>query len=211
MKCVIIANGDFDNTSSYRNIFNEANYIICADGGAKHLKRMGIVPDVILGDLDSISRDDELFFRARNVRFEKFPSRKDDTDTGLATDLALSLKPTEITYLGTIGSRMDHTLANIGLLKKGIEAGAAVKMVNEKNEIHLIKTAIELSGQPGDILSILPLTEKVEGITLEGLEYPLHNATLCLGSTLGISNVFVGEKARITIKVGLLLVIKSKD
>lgn len=211
MKCMIIANGDLDPAWLSRTLFNDTDYIICADGGAKHLRRLGISPNVVLGDMDSISADDERFFKSKNVRFERFPPKKDDTDTALATDLALSLKPDEITYLGVTGSRLDHTLANIGLLLKGLNAGVTVKIINENNEIHLINRAIEISGHPGDTLSILPLSETVEGICLEGLEYPLRNATLHLGTTQGISNVFIGSQASISITAGLLLVIKSSD
>ncbi len=211
MKCLIIANGELDILNFTRNILNEADHIICADGGANHLRRLGILPDVILGDLDSINMEDREYFEARNVRFETFPPRKDDTDTALATELALSMNPTEITYLGATGSRLDHTLANIGLLRKGLEAGVDVKIVNQKNDIRLMNRTLEISGTSGDTLSILPMTETVKGIRLEGLEYPLHDATLHLGSTRGISNVFVKSVARITIESGLLLVIKARD
>lgn len=211
MKCLIIANGELDLTAPIRNLLKEADFIICADGGAAHLRRLGILPDVILGDLDSINREDREYFDARNVRFETFPPQKDDTDTALATELALTMNPTAITYLAATGSRLDHTLANIGLLIKGLEAGVDVKIVNAKNDIRLMNRALEISGTPGDTLSILPMTETVEGICLEGLEYPLQNATLYLGSTRGISNVFVKPVARISIKSGLLLVIKARD
>lgn len=211
MKCLIVSNGNIENYNFYKKIIIEADLIICADGGAKHLVNMGAIPHIVIGDLDSIDEKNRKLFVSKKVKFLKFPVDKDATDTELATDFALSKNPSEIIYIGTIGSRMDHTLANIALLKKLLEKDVFARIINENNEIYLIDKEIELYGNNGDFISILPLTEKVTGITLKGLKFPLHNAEIRLGSSLGISNSFVDKKATIKIQSGQLLVIKARD
>ena len=213
MNCVIVANGKIKTFQVYKKIFKKANIIIAVDGGTNHLFKMNVVPNVIIGDLDSIEPDIKEYYRKKKVEFVTYPPKKDFTDTELAIDYALKLKPNFITLIGFLGSRFDHSLANIFLLKKIANSKIKAKIVNKKNEIFCIEgeDSLEIEGGKGDFLSIIPLTEKTEGIDLEGLEYPLINSTLNFSSTKGISNVFKRKEATIKIKKGLLLVIKSKD
>jgi len=211
MKILIISNGSITDYNFYNNIIKRVDFIICADGGAKHLKKIGIIPNIIVGDLDSIDEKDINYYKSKDVEFLKFPVNKDATDTELATEVALSLHPTDIIYIGTLGSRMDHTLANIFLLVKLLNLNIKGKIINENNEIFIIKNEIEISGSRDEFLSIIPITNFVRGITLSGLEYPLNNANIKLGSSIGISNQFKNDIARIKIQEGLLIVIKSKD
>ncbi len=211
MKCIIIANGEIRDDDFSARVIAGGDFTICVDGGARHLERMGIVPDAVIGDLDSIGEKEKLHLEQKGVRFHRYPPRKDDTDTALAVELALSKEASDITFLGTTGSRLDHTLCATFLLKRILDAGVGGRVVNENNTIYMVKERIELSGDPGDILSILPVTEEAVGVFLEGLEYPLTNATIPFGSSIGISNRFTGTKAAIRIRDGLLLVIRSKD
>jgi len=159
MKCAIIANGNINNYKKCKRILNSTNYIICADGGAKHLRHMNVVPDVIIGDMDSIDDESRLFFQTKNVSTVKFPEKKDQSDSELATNLALSLNPSHVVYLGVTGSRIDHTLINIFLLKNFIEGSCQASIIDDNNEIYLIKDRITLIGRKGNNLSHL-ITEQ---------------------------------------------------
>jgi thiamine pyrophosphokinase len=211
MKCVIIANGDLEYTSDIHRVIKDAKLIISADGGAGHLRALNIVPHVMIGDFDSIFPADKLFFKEKQVRILTFSSRKNHTDSELCVSWALKNNATDITLLGVIGTRMDHTLANIFLLKKLSERHIPARIINKNNEIHIVTDFIEIKGQPGDFLSIIPVTEKVTGITLKGLEYSLVNATVEMGSSLGVSNSFKGDTASVSIEKGVLIVTKSTD
>lgn len=211
LTAVIVSNGDMADYSYYRSCFDRAGLIICADGGAYHLRRCGIKPDVLLGDLDSISREDLAWFEKEGVCIERFPAEKDMTDTELAVEYAAAKGYTELILAGSLGTRMDHSLANVFMLKRMLDKGIRGRIVNERNEIVLIRDRIRLEREEGMKVTLLPLTEKVEGVTTSGLYYPLDNATLELGSSWGVSNEFSSDTAEITIHSGLLLVMKARD
>ena len=211
MNGLIICNGEIRDFSFYKKYFNKADLVICADGAAYHMSRFGVVPHILIGDFDSITTDEYNHFLRQGVKIKKFPAEKDKTDTELAVEYALDAGCREITLIGAVGSRIDHTLSNVFLLKKIVESGACGWIVDEKNQLTLIKKNITLVKEHNEKVSILPLSEKVEGITTKGLYYPLCNATLVHGSSRGISNEFTGVTAEITVKKGLLLVLKSSD
>lgn len=211
MKCAIISNGDINDYVFAKKQIQHYDLIICADGGAKHALAMDIVPHVIVGDLDSIDENMIAYFQKNHVQFCKFPPNKDYTDTELAIDYALNKKVKEITFLGAIGSRMDHTIANITLLLSLLNKGVQARILDEHNEIMAGNGHMEIEGQIGEYVSIIPLSEKVEGVTLKGLKYPLVNATIPMGASIGVSNRFVKTKAEVTVKNGKILLIKSKD
>ncbi|MCP3872344.1 MAG: thiamine diphosphokinase [Desulfobacteraceae bacterium] len=211
MKCVIIANGALEYTDSTISLIKNAQLIISADGGARHLRALNINPHVMIGDFDSIHPDDKIFFEQKKVKTISFPLKKDHTDSELCVSWAIDNNATDITLLGVTGTRMDHTLANIFLLKNLAQKNIPARIMNKHNEIHVVTDFIELIGQPGNLLSIIPATEKVSGITLEGLEYPLVNAEIKMGSSLGISNYFKKEIASVSVKKGILIVTKSED
>lgn len=211
MKCVIIAGGDLDHSGKIHDLIRECSLIICADGGAGHLRRMNILPHVLMGDFDSIRARDKAFFEARDVTVFSFPPQKDKTDSELCIDYALEKNATDITLLGFTGTRMDHTMANIFLLKKLSRRNIPARIIDRTNEIHVVTQSICLEGRPGEYVSIVPISETVRGITLKGLAYPLTDATIEMGSSLGISNIFEEKTATISIKTGTLIVTKSKD
>lgn len=214
MKCIIVSNGDICDYNFYKDILKDSDYIICADGGAKHLIKMNIFPNLVIGDFDSISEEDKSIFIEKNVEFYKFPTNKDATDTELALDFALSKGPSELVFLGALGNRMDHTIANVNLLKKLLDNKVKGKIINENNEIYLLNeenNKIIFSDTKNYYFSIVPMSSDVNGVTLEGFKYPLENACIPLGSTLGISNEANKDSVMIKLKEGLLLVIKARD
>ena len=212
MEVVIIANGEINDLQYIQKIIQD-KYIICADGAAKYLRQINMVPDLLVGDFDSISSDDLLWMKSKKVNYEKFPPRKDQTDTELALEYAFKIlpKPRSIVIVGGLGSRWDHSLANIMLLNNILDQGIEGKIISDNDEIILAETNISINGEIGELLSIIPLTSVVKGITLEGLEYPLQNRDIKISSTLGISNVFTAKVAKIFIEKGRLLIIKTKE
>ncbi len=211
MKCVIIANGDLDHTKETLDWIRGAQLIISADGGARHLRALKISPHIMIGDFDSIHPDDQQFFKKKQVKTLSFSPKKDQTDTELCLSWALENNATDITFLGVTGSRLDHTLANIFLLQKLARQNIPARIINKNNQIHIVNRYLRIKGGPDDFLSIIPVTDKVIGVTLKGLEYPLSDQTIKRGSSLGVSNSFIETFASVSIKKGCLIVIKSKD
>ncbi len=211
MKCVIIAGGHLTPSERIKTILNQTETIICADSGARHLRSLGLLPHVLIGDFDSIDPDDLAFFRSHNVLEKKYPARKDQTDSEICVAWAAEHHASDITMLGATGSRLDHTLGNLFLLKKMADLNIRARIIDAHNDIYLVHDVLSLDGAPGDLLSILPLTRQASGITLTGLEYPAVDATFEMGRTIGISNCFAAAKVTITVKNGLLAVIKSQD
>jgi len=199
---------DFSLLNGY---FDNAGLVICADGGALHLKRFGIKPDILLGDFDSISQEVLHELELDDVEIIRYPVHKDKTDSELALEIAAERGCTEIILLGAMGTRMDHTLANIMLLKKLALSGIRGVIADEHNEIRLILEELSLEVDNNAKVSLIPAFGNVTGVTTKGLAYPLQDAVLEAGSTLGISNEFSGQTAEVHIKTGMLLVIKSKD
>ncbi len=208
---MIIANGDLEYSKDTIRIIRQAQLIICADGGARHLKTLKILPHVIIGDFDSMTPEDRLFFEEKKIQTISYPARKDETDSDLCISWALKNNATDISFLGATGTRLDHTFANIYLLKRLAELHIPARIINKNNTIHIVIDHIELKGRPGDFLSILPISEKAAGVTLKGLEYPLSDGVLEMGSSLGISNMFKKEIATVSVREGALMVIQSKD
>ena len=211
MKCIIAANGALTATEEILSQINSADMIIAADGGAGHLHRMNIIPDIIIGDLDSVSSDTLDFYKSKQVSLMPHPARKNQTDTELCIDYALERGCSEITFIGVTGHRLDHTLANVLLLRRLADHGIAARIIDAHNEIYLVLSDLIVRGAPGDLLSVIPVSETVTGLTLTGLEYPLTDKTLNMGTALGISNCFTGTQAAIHIDSGVVLVIKSRE
>ena len=172
---------------------------------------MNISPHVIIGDMDSIHPDARKFFEKNLIPIITHPSKKNSTDTDLCIDFAIKQGATTITLLGVTGHRLDHTLANIFLLRKLADLGVESRILDANNEIYLVMDHLKLKGKKGELLSVIPISDRVTGLTLTGLEYSLENASISMGSSLGISNYFRETYATISIATGVLLVTKSRD
>lgn len=192
--------------------------LIGADRGALFLVRHGLRPALALGDFDSVSQEElEEIRRFSEAADACDPIDKDWTDTELAFRHALDLepKPAEIVLLGALGTRFDHSLANVHLLQRASDAGIPCRIVDRNNEIRLVTGAGEgtVSVRRGRFrqVSLLPLSAQVTGITLAGFQYPLREATLRIGQSLGVSNVLLAEEGTVRVREGSLLVIQSVD
>ncbi|WP_099188054.1 thiamine diphosphokinase [Tepidibacter mesophilus] len=212
MKSLVIANGSMDDYDFYKNIIKE-NYdcIICADGASNHAYNMNITPDIIIGDLDSIDDKVKKHFIDKNIEFNKFPSKKDKTDTEICIDYAIDIGSKKIDFIGVLGNRMDHSLANINILYSLLKKGIKSRIINENNEIYITDNKIQITGKKGDIVSVVPIYSDVLGVTLKGLEYPLNNYNLKFSASIGVSNIMLDDKCEISLKSGCVLVIKSRD
>jgi thiamine pyrophosphokinase len=211
MNCVIFCGGVIEDYDSMKKYVQDAQMILCVDSGARHCRNLRIVPDYLIGDFDSISEEDYSALAQAGTSVMRFPSEKDMTDSELAIQVACEKGSRRITLLGAIGSRIDHILSNLFLLKKLTDLNVEGVIVNEKNEIRMIKDHIELKREKDIFVSLLPVAGNAVGVTTRGLYYPLENATLEVGSSWGVSNRVIDDTASVSVKDGYLLVIKSKD
>ncbi len=210
MRVNILVNGSYGDYNFCKDI-RECDFIICADNGLKHAKLLDIKPDFIIGDFDSLEGyilDD---YKKLGIKVQTLNPIKDKTDTECALDYAINLKATKVIIYGGIGSRFDHSLANVHLLEKLHCSEIKGEIRNENNTIYLVDNKIILDGNKNDIVSLLPFTEKVQGVYTSGLFYEVSDGTFELGRPYGVSNYMTQNKAIIKVGTGKLLVIKSRD
>lgn len=200
--CVIFCAAEFD---ALARPLAEDDFVIAADGGLRHTEKLGIVPQEILGDFDSLGYTPT----GANV----FPVEKDDTDAMLAVRRGLELGYREFVLYGSVdGSRLDHTVANFQTLQFLADRGAVGYLVGKDFLITVVKDgAIAFPAGCRGTVSVFCLGSDASGVTLEGLYYPLKNGTLTAGFPLGVSNHFTGEPARIAVGQGSLLVLWQRE
>lgn len=195
-------------------VVQENDMILGVDGGAIRILDQGIVPDMAIGDFDTIGEEGIWRLQQAGVKMEQYPSHKDLTDTEIAIEVAVALEPDEIILYGALGSRMDHTLANLQLLQKAQLAGVWMQIESKQNRVFLLSEQfpqVTISRDHFRFMSLLPMSEKVTGITLEGFMYPLHEATIEMGMAIGVSNEFLHETGTIALRQGKLFVMLTND
>lgn len=207
-RVIIFVNGNLSDLSRAKKIITKEDCLIAADGGVKHILKLGLIPNVVIGDLDSTPLPIQKKLERYDIEWVKYPIKKDKTDFELVIDYCLEKKFKEIIIFGIFGDRIDHLLANIFLLVKVQTENKSIKIkiIEGKKEIYILNNKITINGNIGDEVSIIPVSEKLVGITTEGLEYPLDNGQIIFGSTRGISNVMNKKIARISVKKGVALV-----
>ncbi|NLW39778.1 MAG: thiamine diphosphokinase [Tissierellia bacterium] len=211
MKALIVLNGKILDLNRLRVVGKEVDFILSADGGTNHCLEASLIPDLVVGDLDSISEESIQIIKKNGIPIEKFPVKKDKTDSELASDYVIDKGFKDITIMGAIGNRMDHTLANILLLTKLTEKGIKGRIIDGNNTIYLVEDELTLENQAGFYVSVIPITNSGILISLKGFEYELENTEIKFGSTLGISNRIVKNKGIVKVHKGRGLVIVSKD
>ncbi len=210
MKILILTNGSYGDYS-FCNLDESFDYIICADRGLDHARVLGIMPNLIVGDFDSTNEKDLMYFKEQGVQIEAFDTHKDETDTEIAVLRAIQKGGTEVTIYGGIGTRLDHSLGNIHLLYKLLKAGVKGKLMNPNNTIFLAEKYVCIKGKKGDLISLVPFSGNVTGVTTKSLAYPLKDAVLNMGTSLGISNVLEEDSAEIWLDEGIIIVIMAQD
>lgn len=210
---LIISGGDLENEFLRTFIADrKVDCIIAVDKGLEVLNNIKILPNYIIGDFDSVNKDVLLKYNSNNIQIIQLNPEKDFSDTHMALKLAIELNSSEIYIVGALGKRIDHTISNIHILKETLENDIKCKIIDSNNEIQLItKGEYVVQKSKYKYISLIPLTTEVTGITLTGFKYPLNNATLSIGHSIGVSNEIVCDNATITIKKGILIMIKSND
>ena len=200
--CVIFCAGGF---SDLAEPIHNGDYVIAADGGLLHTQKLGLSPDCVLGDFDSLG------YAPENALC--FPVQKDDTDALLAVRQGLSLGFRRFLLYGSLdGDRLDHTIANLQTLQFLADQGTSGFLVGEKHIVTLIKNgAFQFPRKAKGILSVFCMGADAKGVTLSGLQYPMKNGILTAGFPLGVSNHFTGETARVQVAEGSLLLIYQRE
>ena len=190
-------------------------FIIAADSGYKLAKRFGVKPDMLLGDLDSLDKttlDERELSEIEKIIVSPI---KDDTDTQLAVDTAISRGARRIFIIGGLGGRLDHTLSSVFLLEYIAEKGIECVMTDGKNRVRVMRADTEpvhLSMPRGyKYLSLVSLTDVCRGVSISGVYYPLDNVELTRKYSFAVSNEIIGDTAEITLCHGTMLVIESGD
>jgi len=208
LRTIIFANGMLADLKTAQKIINPADLIIAADGGALYCLALGINPQVVIGDFDSLDEATLIKLQTQGVKFMRYPTQKNETDLELALQYASEQGSAEILVLGALGvDRWDMALGNLLLLAHPGLAQTRVMLVDSNQEIfplHPGQTLV-IHGRPGDTVSLVPIQGDASGITTQGLEYPLQDGTLHFGFTRGISNTLLGETASIHLKQGFLI------
>ena len=176
--------------------------VIAADGGYDAAFTVGITPDVVIGDLDSVRS-----VIPRHVPVIKHPHEKDETDLRLCVNYAIDAGCDEIILLGVLGDRLDHSMSAMIELRYILSKGANAMILSHRCRVYIIKDSINIKKDDYSKLSLIPANSSAEGVTTAGLRYPLSNSTLTQTDNLGISNEFTAEVASVTLTKGELYVI----
>ena len=193
----------YEDVSLYSRIKrNEDDLIICADGGYNLICEAGIKPDVIIGDMDSVSGK-----LPTDVKIYTYPCKKDKTDLHICVDFALQHKCDQIILLGVMGGRISHSMGSLMMLEYIHKNHAAGMILTASTRVFLVSDKISVKRDNFKYLSLIPLTETADGVSISGVKYPLENAVLKREKNLGLSTEFDSDPAEISVKKGLLTVV----
>jgi thiamine pyrophosphokinase len=206
----IFANGELNRPDLLKGLLQPDDFLIAADGGLKHLQALGLLPDLLIGDLDSTDPEAVLTLSARGVRVERHPVEKDETDLELAVGRALEMGYLHLRIAGALGGRLDMTLGNLFLLALPTLRNIDARLEDGLEEIFLVHGRGIVQGRGGERVSLLPLGGPAAGVKTEGLYYPLNGETLYPERTRGISNVMLGETASVLVESGVIICIHTR-
>jgi len=210
MKALILVNGELPCPDVMQSRIQAESFdlFLAADGGAQHARTLDVSLDAIIGDLDSLSDPEQ--HGAGNIKLISFPSRKNETDLELALLYAKEQGANRIVIVGAMGGRMDMTVSNIVLLAHASITPCRVEVWHGVQTGWIIRPPGEdITGHPGDTVSLIPFGGDASGVTTQGLEYPLNNAQLVFGTVRGVSNVLDKSSAHIKLSHGLLLAVHT--
>jgi thiamine pyrophosphokinase len=212
INCVhIFLNGELKSPERILRLIQPTDRLVAVDGGLYPILRLGLSPDLIIGDLDSVSPADLLPFQETGIPILRFPPAKDQTDFELALDEVQEQSPARVYIHAALGGRFDQSLANLALVGADRYADMSILLVDGNDDLFFIRSSKQIDGHPGDIISLFPWMGEVQGVTTTHLEYPLKNETLYPDRTRGISNVMKTDQAIVTITHGRLLCIHTKN
>jgi thiamine pyrophosphokinase len=209
-RVLIFANGEVSDLEVVKKMIVPADILIAADGGTLHIDALGLTPQIVFGDMDSLPPERLASLEATGIHLFRHPAEKDETDLELALQWLVAEGFCTIRIVGALGGRLDQTLANLYMLADPRLQKCDVRLDDGRMEIFLISTQKKLTGEPGDTVSLLPFFGPAQGIITQGLYYPLNKETLLPYRTRGISNVLVGNEASISLSAGMLLCIHTR-
>ncbi len=210
MTVLLFANGDLQEIEWVRPYLDAASAVIAANGGSKHLYRLGHLPDVVIGDMDSLPRQTRQWLEEANVPMIVAPAKKDETDLELALLYASERYKEEILIVAAFGGRLDQTLANIFLLALPALAGQRIELLSAHQRAWLVTDKSEIQGEIGDTVSLIPLGGDVQVRQTQGLLWALTDEILAFGPARGVSNVLTGNVASVAVGSGTLLCIHTR-
>ena len=202
---VVVASGDGPDLT-----LPAAGRVVAADGGLLRAQALGLDVDVVVGDLDSATPEAIAAAEAAGARVVRYPQAKDATDLELALDEAVALGGRRVLVVASAGGRLDHLLGSVLLLAAERYAALELDALVGDALVHVVRGERTMHGVPGELLTLIPLGGAATGVTTDGLEYPLRGETLAPGTTRGVSNVFLGREARVTLERGVLLAIRPQ-
>ena len=225
MKALVVAGGDVTppvDVAAARDgqsgaATDDRTLVIAADGGLLNARALGLAVALLVGDGDSLAPATIDALGDEGIEFRRHPVDKDASDTELAVREALDRGAMEVAVLGALGGlRFDHALANVLLLADPTLAAVPVTIVDGDTIVRVLEAAeggadLEIRGSEGDVVSLLPLSREVRGVTLAGLRYLLQRATLLRGSSLGLSNVLAADRATVHLDSGCLVVVHVRQ
>lgn len=215
MKGLLIASGEFwDREALMEELKRGDLFIVCIDGGTNYAYDAGVTPDLIIGDMDSINQEILRDYKRLGVSFKEYPRDKDKTDFHLALEELEKLGIVEIAIYGIVGTRLDHTLSALGVIRKFIREDKLrfVKIsLGQKSDGYVFRRRLELYGKPGEVISLIPLTDEVKGVTTYNLKYPLNNANIYLEDSLTVSNEVERSPFYIEVEEGVILVVHHRS
>ena len=212
MRAAIFLNGSPDSPELIRHVAGLADLVVAADGGARYALEAGVVPDLLVGDMDSLGENLAREIERRGATLERHPVRKDKMDGHLAVLAAREQGATEADLLCAVGGRFGALFAAPHILLAAERIGLRSTVVADRGRMFVIEAGTRtVRGTPRDSISIFPLSGPAADVTLEGMEYPLENANLQPGDTLGFHNELIGAEARVSVGEGALLVVHETD
>jgi thiamine pyrophosphokinase len=218
---VVFANGRSSVSAS--DLPEHYDLLVAADGGVLQCLRLGLKVDVLIGDLDSTPNELVQLVERSGAEIIRYPVDKDKTDLELALDLVGDRGVREVIILGALGGRLDHAVANLSLPANASYADMRIEERGTSFQAELdategisykaltVRDHVNIQGKPGDIVTLVPVGFAATGISTDGLEFPLTDETLELGTTRGVSNVLSGQTASVSVGSGTLLVIHVSE
>lgn len=212
MRAAIFLNGSPDSPGLIQHVVRRADLVVAADGGARYALNAGVVPDLVIGDMDSLGEELVREVERRGASLERYPLRKDKMDGHLAVLAARKRGASAADFLCAMGGRPGALFAVPHILLAAERIGLRSTVVADWGRMFVIEAGSRaVEGDPQDSVSVFPLSGPAAGVTLEGLEYPLENATLEPGDTLGFHNELIGNEARVSVGKGALLVVQETE
>lgn len=212
MRAIIVTGGSEPSYELLKSYINEDDIVIGVDKGCNTLKRLDIMPNMILGDFDSIDDNVISYFKGKNIAIEKFNPEKDYTDTHLAYNKAKDIfNVDEIILFGATGTRLDHTLGNIGLMINALNDNIKLEIINENNRMFAVNKSTVIKKDAGKVISFHALSDEVKNFNITGGKYPLKNYNLKILEPRAICNEFLDGDINISFDSGIILVLYTND